>query len=92
MYWEYRLVREQTKDFLTDEDETTIQLAEVSFASGLCEEEEGSLLGYTEVFPLVTSDTPYGIDRLQRWLNDAFKQPVIDATDFSDCETEESDR
>ena len=91
MYWQYRLVREKTKDFLTGEDETSIQVAEVSFASGLCEEEEGSLLGYTELFPLVTSDTQHGIDQLQRWLNEAFKQPVIDATDFPDCEVEDKE-
>ena len=82
MYWQYRLVREKTKDFLTGEDETSIQLAEVSFASDLCEEPEGSFLGYTEVFPLVTSDSQEGIDQLQKWLNEAFKQPVIDVTDF----------
>ena len=91
MYWQYRLVREKTKDFLTGEDETSIQLAEVSFASDLCEEEEGSFLGYTEVFPLVTSHSQEGIDQLQKWLNEAFKQPVIDATDFPDCEVEDKE-
>ena len=91
MYWQYRLVREKTKDFLTGEDETSIQLAEVSFASDLCEEEEGSFLGYTEVFPLVTSGSQEGIDQLQKWLNEAFKQPVIDATDFPDCEVEDKE-